>query len=167
MFSNHNIYHSIFCVIIREENLYWNGGMNMKLNEETKDIMNARFRKDNVMALATIYDGMPCVRYVNAYYENKAFYIITHELTNKMKQIAINPSVGICGEWFSAKGIGENLGYFGKEENKEIAEKLREAFASWIDNGHNDFDDVQTCILKVNLKEGILYSYGTRYDIEF
>ena len=167
MFSYLNDYHSIFCVIIREENLYWNGGVNMKLNEETERIMNARFRKDNVIALATICDGMPCVRYVNAYYEKKAFYIITHELSNKMKQISRNSNTSICGEWFSAQGKGINLGYFGKEENKEIANKLREVFASWIDNGHNDFSDKHTCILKVELTKGILFSHGVRYEIDF
>lgn len=119
MFSYLNDYHSIFCVIIREENLYWNGGVNMKLNEETERIMNARFRKDNVIALATICDGMPCVRYVNAYYEKKAFYIITHELSNKMKQISRNSNTSICGEWFSAQGKGINLGYFGKKRTKK------------------------------------------------
>lgn len=25
-------------------------------------------------------------------------------------------------------------------------EKMRELFAAWINNGHNDFDDVNTCI---------------------
>lgn len=139
----------------------------MKLNDKVESIMVERFGVDNVMALATICDGMPCVRYVNAYYENGAFYIISHELSNKMKQINMDPKVGICGEWFSAQGNGVNLGYFGKENNKQIADKLREVFASWIDNGHNDFTDVHTCILKVELTKGTLFSHGERFNIEF
>lgn len=139
----------------------------MILNKEIENIMVERFGNDNVVALATVNDGMPYVRYVNAYYENNAFYIITHELTNKMKQISVNPTVAICGEWFSAQGKGINLGYFGKEENKTIADKLKEVFATWIDNGHNDFSDVHTCILKVELKKGILFSHGNRYDLDF
>lgn len=35
---------------------------------------------------------------------------------------------------------------FGKD-NAGIAEKLKKAFAEWIDNGHNNFDDINTCIL--------------------
>ena len=138
-----------------------------KLTKQAEEIMVERFRKDNVIALATIENGMPYVRSVNAFYENKAFYIITHALSNKMRQIKDNPVVAISGEWFTAHGKGINLGYFGKVENAEIAKKLRVAFASWINNGHNDFDDENTCILCIRLTDGLLLSHGTRFDIDF
>ena len=84
-----------------------------------------------------------------------------------MKQIEKNPDVGIAGDWFTAHGKGVNLGYFGKAENAEIARKLKEAFAEWIDNGHNNFSDTNTCILCIRLTDGVLFSHGTRYDIDF
>ena len=40
-----------------------------------------------------------------------------------MKQIEKNPNIAIAGDWFTAHGTGENLGYFCKEENKDMAEK--------------------------------------------
>ena len=138
-----------------------------KLSKEAEQILLERFSKDSVIALATTEDGVPYVRNVNAYYEDRAFYIITYGLSNKMRQIEKNPIVAIAGDWFTAHGKGINLGYFGKEENAEVAEKLREVFAEWIDNGHNDFSDTNTCILRVNLTDGILLSHGTRYDIDF
>lgn len=46
-------------------------------------------------------------------------------------------------------------------------EKLKEVFYTWIDNGHNNFEDQNTCILCIKLTEGILFSHGTRYDIDF
>lgn len=138
-----------------------------KLTEETKKIMDERFGKDNVISLATSADNMPSVRYVNAYYENEAFYIITYALSNKMRQIANNPSVAIAGDWFTATGKGVSLGWFGKAENKEMAEKLRKVFAEWIDNGHNNFADENTIILCVQLERGVLFSHGTRYEIDF
>ena len=54
-----------------------------------------------------------------------------------------------------------------EEENKEIANLMRTMFAEWIDNGHNNFDDVNTCILRIELTHGLLLSHGTRYDIDF
>ena len=138
-----------------------------KLTEMTESIMKERFGKDNVIALATVGEGEPYVRYVNAYYEERAFYIITYGLSNKIRQIEKNAAVSIAGDWFTAHGKGINLGYFGKEENKDIAEKLRIAFAEWIDNGHNNFEDVNTCILRIELTRGLLLSHGTRYDIDF
>ncbi len=138
-----------------------------KLTEETKRIMDKRFGKDNVISLATSADNMPYVRHVNAYYEEGAFYVITYALSNKMKQIEKNPAVALAGDWFTATGKGENLGWFGKTENKELAEKLRKVFSEWIDNGHNNFADENTIILCIRLKQGVLFSHGTRYAIDF
>ena len=138
-----------------------------KLTEVTARIMAERFGKDNVIALATVGEGDPYVRYVNAYYEEGAFYIITYGLSNKMRQIERHGSVSIAGDWFTAKGEGVNLGYFGKQENAGIAQMLREVFAEWIDNGHNNFADENTVILKVELVEGVLFSQGKRYHIDF
>ncbi len=138
-----------------------------KMTKEAEKVMIERFGKDNVIALATTDNGVPYVRSVNAFYENGAFYIITYRLSNKMKQIENNPVVAISGDWFTSHGKGVNLGYFGKEENRHIAEKLRKSFAEWIDNGHNDFNDVNTCILCIKLTDGVLLSHGTRYEIDF
>ena len=138
-----------------------------KLNEESKRIIEERFGKDSIIALATLDGDVPWVRSVNGFYENGAFYVITYALSNKMQQIEKNPNVAIAGDWFTAHGKGVNLGYFGKSENREIAEKLRKAFAEWIDNGHNNFEDENTCILCVRLTDGVLFSHGTRYDIDF
>lgn len=135
-----------------------------KISSEAEKIMMERFGKDTVIALATVEDGVPYVRSVNAYYENGAFYIITYARSNKMRQIENNPIVAISGEWFTSHGKGINLGYFKREENQFIAEKLKIAFSEWIDNGHNDFDDENTIILCVKLTDGILLSHGTRYE---
>ncbi len=135
-----------------------------RINQEAETIMIERFGKDTVIALATAENGVPYVRYVNAYYENGAFYIITHALSSKMKHIERNPAVAIAGEWFTAHGKGINLGYFGKVENRIISEKLKTAFAEWIGNGHNDFDDENTIILCVELTDGLLLSHGTKYE---
>ena len=138
-----------------------------KLSRETEKIMIDRFGKDSIIALATTEDAKPYVRSVNAFYESGSFYVLTYGLSNKMKQIEKNPNIAIAGDWFTAHGTGENLGYFCKEENKDMAEKLRKAFATWIDNGHNNFDDENTCILQIELTNGLLLSHGTRYEIDF
>ena len=138
-----------------------------KLSQKAGKIMNERFGKDTVIALATVEDGVPYVRNVNAYYENGAFYVITYGLSNKMKQLEKNPLAAISGDWITAHGEGINLGYFHKEENAGIAGKLKTAFAEWIDNGHNNFQDINTCILCIRLKDGLLLSHGTRYEIDF
>ena len=135
-----------------------------RFSQEAEQIMIERFGKDTLIALATTENKVPYVRYVNAYYENGAFYIITYALSNKMQHIRANPVVAIAGEWFTAHGKGINLGYFGKKENRMIADKLKNVFAEWIDNGHNNFGDENTIILCIELTDGLLLSHGTRYE---
>lgn len=138
-----------------------------KLTKEMEAVLVERFGKDSIIGLATTINNVPYVRNVDAYYEDGSFYVLTYGLSNKMKQIEVNPTVAIAGFWFTAHGKGVNLGYFGKEENKAIANKMREVFAEWIDNGHNNFDDVNTCILRIDLTEGVMFTPDNRYEIDF
>ena len=139
----------------------------MKNNEITNDIIQERFGKDSLIALATVDGDIPAVRTVNTVYIDGAFYVVTYALSGKMKQIAKNPTVAICGDWFTAHGVGENLGHVLLEENQNIMEKLRTAFSAWYNNGHTNEADPNTCLLKIRLTDGVLFSHGTRYDIEF
>ena len=139
----------------------------MKKNERIDAMMMERFGKDSLIALATVDHGIPSVRTVDAVYIDGAFYVVTYALSSKMQQIAKNPSVAICGEWFTAHGIGENLGHVLREENQAIMEKLRTAFEAWYDNGHINEGDTNTCLLKIKLTDGVLFSNGPRYDIVF
>lgn len=138
-----------------------------KLNAKTAAIMNERFGRDNVIALATIHGDKPAVRGVNGYYEDGCFYVVTYALSGKMQQLGKNPHAAISGEWFTANGIGENLGHVLRPENAAIMERIRAAFASWYDNGHTNEADENTCLLRVKLTDGILFSHGTRYEIDF
>lgn len=141
--------------------------MREKFSERIQEIMNERFHHDSLIALATMDGNKPWVRTVNSFYEDGAFYVITYALSNKMQQIKENSTVAICGDWFTAHGIGENLGHILCEENAEMADKLRRAFSSWYGNGHTDEEDPNTCILRIQLTEGVLIADGSSYEIDF
>lgn len=139
----------------------------MKHNERTNTILTERFGKDSLIALATVENGIPQVRTVDAVYIEGAFYVVTYALSGKMRQIAKNPVVAISGEWFTAHGIGENLGHVLLSQNRPIMEILRNAFAAWYSNGHTNEADPNTCLLKIRLTDGILFSNGEKIEIEF
>ena len=139
----------------------------MKHNTQIDLILSDRFGKDSLIALATVEDGIPHVRTVDAVYIDGAFYVVTYSLSGKMQQIAKNPAVAISGEWFTAHGVGENLGHVLLPENKEIMDILRAAFAAWYTNGHVGEADPNTCLLKIRLTDGVLFSDGVRYEIDF
>ena len=134
---------------------------------EALRIMDERFGHDNLIAVATCADGIPYVRAVNAYYEGSAFYVITYAKSAKMGQIAENPTVAICGEWFTAHAVAESLGWIGKPANADMADKLNTVFAEWIDNGHIDQADTNTIILRLRLTDGVLMANGVRYELQF
>ena len=138
-----------------------------KLTNDMNQILLERFGKDSIVSLATAVNNIPYVRSVDAFYEDGAFYILTHGLSGKMQQIAQNPIVALSGEWFTAQGQAISMGYFGKPENAPIAEKMRQVFAAWINNGHNNFADPNTCILCIRLTSGVLFANGHRYEIDF
>lgn len=119
--------------------------------------------KDNLIGLSTISlkstpDGQahPAVRFVDAYYEDGAFYTVTYATSSKVQQIMANPAVAICYvvDSFTADGHGENLGWVKDSKNSALAAKLREIFAEWYDDANND-DDPNTCILKITLDRGL------------
>jgi len=139
----------------------------MKHNAQTELLLTERFGRDALIALATAEDGIPHVRTVNAVYIDGAFYVVTYALSGKMRQIAKNPTVAVSGEWFTAHGIGENLGQVLLPENKAVMDILRAAFAAWYDNGHTNEADPNTCLLKIKLTDGVLFAGGKRYDIDF
>ena len=139
----------------------------MKSFDEANKILTERFGQDTLISLATIDGGRPAVRIVNSCYKDGAFYTVTYAFSNKMNQIKNNPEVAVCGEWFTAHGIGENLGYVRDEQNSIIMEKLREIFASWYSNGHVDENDPNTCLLYIRLTDGVLFNHGTKYEIDF
>lgn len=139
----------------------------MYLTGEIHSILNERFHKDCLIALATVQDGVPHVRTVNAVYIDGAFYVVTYALSGKMRQIALNENVAISGEWFTAHGIGEDLGHVLLNKNRAVMDILHTAFAAWYGNGHVNEADENTCLLRIKITDGVLFSNGKRYDIDF
>ena len=135
--------------------------------EQALAILDQRFGRDRMISLATSVDDLPSVREVNGYYRDGSFYIITHALSGKMQQIALNPRGALSGEWFSGHGLAENLGHVLKEENRELISTLRQVFSSWYHNGHVDETDPNTCILRVRLTDAVLWKDGVRYEMDF
>jgi general stress protein 26 len=142
------------------------GEITMSKTNEGLKIVAERFGRDSVISVATMNGNRPDVRMVNAYYMDGAFYVVTYALSNKMKQIEKNPETAVCGEWFTAHGVGENIGHPRDDKNMELMGKLRAAFAEWYDNGHTDENDPNTCILRVRLSDAVIFSDGVKYEIE-
>ena len=136
------------------------------MNSEMEAVMIERFAKDSLIALATEAGGVPSVRAVTAYYMDGAFYCVTHAKSNKIKQIEKNPTVGLCGEWFTGHGRAQSLGHVLRGENRALMDILRTAFAAWYANGHVNEADPDTILLKIELSDCVLMKHGKRYEMK-
>jgi len=147
--------------------------------KEGMEILEKKFGngQDKIVALATIAldpngEGKPrpVVRDVDAYYEDGVFYVVTWAKSTKMQQIEQNSEVAIAVafEWFTASGIGENLGWVLEPSNAELRTKLRTAFAKWYDMA-NDENNKNCVILAIRLKDGIINinHHETLYYMDF
>ena len=134
------------------------------MTKEIDAILTERFHKDSLLALATACNNVPAVRTVDAVYDGGAFYVVTHGLSGKMQQIAQNPTIALCGEWFTGQGVAENLGHVLLPENAPVMDMLREAFAAWYGNGHVNESDPNTILLRVKATHGVVFKQGTRYE---
>lgn len=139
----------------------------MKAMEQALAIMNERFGKESELSLATLDGEQPAVRIVNSVYQDGSFYVITDQRSRKMKQIAAHPQVAVCGFWFNASGIVENLGALKLKQNQAKRQWLETVFSAWLGNGHTDLDNPNTILLRIRLTQGVLMSHGTRYDLDF
>ena len=131
------------------------------MTQEIHAILQERFHKDSLLALATACNNVPAVRTVDAVYIEGSFYIVSHGLSGKMQQIAQNPAVALCGDWFTGQGVAENLGHVLLPENAPVMVTLREAFAAWYGNGHVNESDPNTILLRVRLTGGVVFRQGT------
>ena len=137
------------------------------MDATARALMQKRFGHDTILALATLDAGEPRVRSVDALYLDGSFYVVTHACSGKMRQIGLHPQVAVAGEWFTGQGIGESLGAFCDPRNAALAAALRSAFAAWLDNGHTDLNDPLTVILRIRMVNGLLFSHGQRYELDF
>ncbi|NLV35908.1 MAG: pyridoxamine 5'-phosphate oxidase family protein [Clostridiaceae bacterium] len=138
----------------------------MSKYEDGIKILDEKFGngKDNVISLATISlehgpDGKsrPCVRDVDAYYEDGVFYIVTYAESNKVKQIMNNPEVAVSVHFedFFSSGVGKNLGWVLDPDNAQIRSTMRNVFKEWYDFANNE-NDKNCCIVAVYLTKGTL-----------
>lgn len=139
-----------------------------KFQEATK-IMNERFGKDSIIAMATTDSEGIHNRMIDAFYFEGSFYSITNAKSNKMAQIEHNPNVAVCAvDWFTGKGTAENIGWVLDPKNAEIRTMLREAFKGWYDVVNNE-NNPDSCYLRIKLESGLLIKdHGEwRYLIDF
>ena len=138
----------------------------MNAYEEGLGVLETLFARDYQFALATSNNNIPAVRFIDTFYDNGAFYIVTYGKSDKVKEIEHNPIVSLSKDLYRFTGFARNIGHPLLKENLKIREKLIKIFESWY-FAHNNENDEDMCYIKVDLNQGLFYKDGTGYKVNF
>ena len=118
------------------------------------------------MSLATSEGDKPNVRVVDVYFEDGAFYTVTHRKSNKMREIAANPNVALNHLLFVARGTAKDIGHPLTKGNEALRETLARAFEKFYSR-HVDEHDPNTCILSIAPAWALVFANGFKYIVDF
>ena len=138
----------------------------MNTYEKSLNVLKELFGKDYQFALATSNDNVPSVRFIDTFYDNGAFYIVSYAKSQKVNEIEKNSEISMCNKLYRFNGNASNIGHPLLEENSAIREKLINAFEPWY-FAHNNENDENMCYIKIELKQGFFYKDGTGYKVDF
>ena len=138
----------------------------MNAYEEGLGDLETLFARDYQFALATSNNNIPAVRFIDTFYNNGAFYIVTYGKSDKVKEIEHNPVVSLSKDLYRFTGTARNIGHPLLKENLKIREKLIKTFEPWY-FAHNNGNDENMCYIKVDLNQGLFYKDGTGYKVNF
>lgn len=138
----------------------------MNVYKKSLKVMNELFARDYQFALATSNNNIPSVRFVDTFYDNSSFYIVTYAKSKKVEEIKSNPNVSLCNKLYSFNGTAYNVGHPLESRNSEIREKLINAFEPWYFK-HNNENDENMCYVKIELKSGFFYKNGMGFEVNF
>ena len=138
----------------------------MNAYEEGLGVLDTLFARDYQFALATSNNNIPSVRFIDTFYNNRAFYIVTYRKSDKVKDIEQNPVVSLSKDLYRFTGIARNIGHPLLPENLKIREKLIKVFEPWY-FAHNNENDENMCYIRVDLNRGLFYKDGTGYKVDF
>jgi uncharacterized pyridoxamine 5'-phosphate oxidase family protein len=134
--------------------------------DESLELMNLSFGKDIQYAFATIDQDKPVVRIIDGYFLDGYIYITTYKLANKVKHIENNSNVSLTYKLNRITGTCINIGHPLLHNNLEIREKLKKVFYLFYDR-HVDENDLNTCILKIQVSSAILFLENKKYQFNF
>ena len=141
--------------------------MDMNHYEQAMKELNQLFGRDYQFAMATTGEDGPSIRFVDTYYTDGAFYIVTNRQSHKAKDTAADPRASLCGrKLHTFTGRVENIGHPLQAENEAIRARLIEVFAPWYFR-HNNEENPDMCYLRFTPETGFFQDGGKGWHVDF
>ena len=75
------------------------------------EVLTELFGRDYTFVMATVKNNVPVQRVVDTFYYDGEFWIVTYALSNKVKEISVNPEVSLCNTFHTFTGKAYNEGH--------------------------------------------------------
>ncbi|MCM1195297.1 MAG: hypothetical protein NC099_01940 [Corallococcus sp.] len=134
--------------------------------ERAKEVMEENFGHVVELCLASCVDSNVTVRDLNAYYENGKFYILSKESNSLIRDISVNPRVGLCHGSHNIYGTAKSLGHPLEKQNAALRKTLRKQFSLNYDEYVTEHNP-EMRIVEVTVTAAETYTRYHRYEIDF
>ena len=133
----------------------------MTVFEKSVAVLGELFAQSSEFVLATVRGDVPAQRVVRAFYDDGAFWILTHARSNKVQEIEHNSSVSLCREFHVFSGSAHFMG----EEQTEPALWNRPAERWYFIPSDDKAEEMG--YLRVNVKRAFFHKDGVGYKVDF
>lgn len=138
----------------------------MSTYEKALQVMSELFARDHQFAMATVKGNIPSVRFVDTFYDEGSFYVVTYSSSQKVQELVENSQVALCDKLYRFDGNAYNIGHPLLPDNREIRERLIVVFEPWY-FAHNNENDENMCYIRIELSKGFFYKDGVGYRLNF
>lgn len=131
-----------------------------------KEVMQENFGHVVEMCLASCVDNNVTVRDLNAYYDDGKIYVLSKASNSLVRDIQVNPRVGLCHGSHNIYGNARSLGHPLEAKNADLRKKLKRQFSLNYDEYVTEHNP-EMRIVEIAVTYAETYSRYHRYEIDF
>ena len=131
-----------------------------------KEVMHENFGHVVEMSLASCMENNVTVRDVNVYYDNGKFYLLSKSTNSLMRDIAVNPRVGLCNASHNVYGNAKSLGHPLEAKNADLRKMLKKQFSMNYDEYVTEHNP-EMRIVEITVTTAETFTRYHRYEIDF
>ena len=130
------------------------------------EVMTENFSHVTEMCLASCSNNVVAARDLNAYYHDGKMYVLSKLSNTLMRDIAVNPNVGLCHGSHNMQGTARSLGHPLDEQNAKIRKVMKREFSLNYDEYVTE-DNPDMRIVEITLTNAETFTHFHRYKIDF
>lgn len=138
----------------------------MQIYKRGLEVMTENFSHVTEMCLATSANDIVAARDLNASYRDGKMYVLSKLGNTLMRDIAVNPNVGLCHGSHNMQGTARSLGHPLEPQNAAIRKIMKKEFSLNYDEYVTE-DNPDMRIVEITLTHAETFTRYHRYEIDF